>query len=119
MPFSIAKRFTNLHAGHHLEGVPRDHKCGRPHGHTYSVELFLKADTVTGPGWVRDFGELNAAGEWLKTLFDHQVLNETVSCNPTSELLARYIFNHLEPDLPELVAVRVSESPETWAMYEP
>jgi 6-pyruvoyltetrahydropterin/6-carboxytetrahydropterin synthase len=51
------------------------------------------------------------------------VLNEVVDVAPTSELLARHLANwfieYLEPRIPgRLLAVRVAESPTSWAEYE-
>ncbi|GAB3832077.1 6-pyruvoyl tetrahydropterin synthase family protein [Dactylosporangium cerinum] len=55
--YTIGKRF-GFSAAHHLPGLPDGHKCGRHHGHNFSVEVVLGADALVPPGFVRDFGEL-------------------------------------------------------------
>ena len=55
--YRISKKWT-FDAAHHLDGLPEGHKCARVHGHTWTVEVVLAAVTLTGPGFVTDFGEL-------------------------------------------------------------
>jgi 6-pyruvoyltetrahydropterin/6-carboxytetrahydropterin synthase len=55
--YLISKKFT-FDAAHQLEGLPYEHKCGRLHGHTYTVEVVIGAHKLTEEGWVVDFGEL-------------------------------------------------------------
>ena len=38
MSHTIGKRFS-FEAGHRLGGLPEGHKCARPHGHSYTVEV--------------------------------------------------------------------------------
>jgi len=45
-------------------------------------------------------------------------LNEVFALNPTAERLAMWIALQHEGDLPQLVAVTVSETPKTTARYE-
>jgi 6-pyruvoyltetrahydropterin/6-carboxytetrahydropterin synthase len=119
--FSIGKRFT-FDAAHVLHGLPAGHKCGRLHGHTYTVELHLQADGLVAAGFVTDFADLAPFGRYLDEKFDHRLLNDVLAFEPTSEALAAHLFawcaEHLAPTLSgELVAVRVSETPSTWAEY--
>ncbi len=118
----IGKRFT-FDAAHHLPGLPEGHKCGRLHGHTYTVEVVLGGDTLTGPGFVTDFGDLAPFGRYLDDCFDHRCLNDVLGGEaPTSERLARHLAEWLERHLADavggrLAAVRVSETPGSWAEY--
>jgi 6-pyruvoyltetrahydropterin/6-carboxytetrahydropterin synthase len=93
------------------------------HGHSYRVEVVLTADELAEPGFVTDFGDLASFGRFLAEELDHRLLNEVVPCEPTSELLAQYLaawfVRNVEPDIPgRLVAVRVSETPSSWASFE-
>ncbi|WP_405709708.1 MULTISPECIES: 6-pyruvoyl trahydropterin synthase family protein [unclassified Streptomyces] len=118
---SITKEF-HFSASHRLAGLPPDHQCGRLHGHNYIVVLELSArpDQLTGPGFVRDYGELSVFKKWLDDTIDHRHLNDVLpDLNPTAEHLAMWIHRTWAPDLPELTAVRVSETPKTWATYRP
>ena len=97
-------------AAHRLPHVPDGHKCGRLHGHSFEIRL-----EVTGPvergGWVQDFAEIKAAFKPLLAQLDHHYLNDIEGLeNPTSENLARWIFDRLVPALPLLSRVTVSET---------
>jgi 6-pyruvoyltetrahydropterin/6-carboxytetrahydropterin synthase len=122
--YRIRKSFGPFSAGHHLEGLADGHKCARPHGHNYMVEVVVTADSLTGPGFVTDFGELGPFGDYVKQRMDHQDLNEVFDFQPTSELIARHLadwfISDLEPIVPgRLISVRVSETPSTWAEFVP
>jgi 6-pyruvoyltetrahydropterin/6-carboxytetrahydropterin synthase len=117
----IGKRFT-FDAAHVLTGLPAGHKCTRLHGHTYTVEIELAAQTLTSPGFVTDFGDLAPFRQYLAEHFDHRHLNDVLDLQPTSENLARHFFTwcaeHLDPSIPgHVIAVRVCETPATWAEY--
>jgi 6-pyruvoyltetrahydropterin/6-carboxytetrahydropterin synthase len=123
MTFRIAKRFT-FEAAHQLAGLPEGHKCGRLHGHSYTVEVVVTATELTGPGFVADFADLAPAKQHLAERFDHHALNASLDVEPTSENLARCLFEWCAENLPlpttaALEAVRVSETPATWAEYRP
>jgi 6-pyruvoyltetrahydropterin/6-carboxytetrahydropterin synthase len=69
-------------------------------------------------GWVRDYHEIDQAMKPLKEKLDHRVLNEVDGLqNPTSENLAKWIFDHTRGILPELVQVTVSETATTECSY--
>ncbi|MFE9018924.1 6-pyruvoyl tetrahydropterin synthase family protein [Streptomyces sp. NPDC007808] len=118
---SITKEF-HFSASHRLAGLPPDHPCGRLHGHNYVVVLELSAteDDLTGPGFVRDYGELGVFKKWLDDTVDHRHLNDVLTgTNPSAEHIAMWIYRTWAADFPELTAVRVSETPKTWATYRP
>ena len=105
-------------AAHRLPNVPPDHKCARLHGHSFHVRV-----TVTGPvdpklGWVIDFADVKKAFAPLHTVLDHHYLNEIEGLeNPTSEVLAQWIWGWLEPELPMLSAVEVRETCTVGCVY--
>ena len=52
----------------------------------------------------------------IEALCDHQYLNETVPVErTTAELLAAWMLSELRAELPQVCAVRVSETPSSWA----
>jgi 6-pyruvoyltetrahydropterin/6-carboxytetrahydropterin synthase len=120
--FSIGKRFT-FDAAHVLHGLPDGHKCGRLHGHTYTVEVQLTAEGLQDPGFVTDFADLAPFGRYLDEQFDHRLLNDVMAAEPTSEALAALFFawcaQNLAPTLASarVTAVRVSETPSSWAEF--
>jgi 6-pyruvoyltetrahydropterin/6-carboxytetrahydropterin synthase len=122
--FTIAKRFefSASHQLTHLAAEQPDHQCARLHGHNYVVELELQSREVNEQGFVRDYGELSEFKRWLDTEVDHRHLNHVLrgySEWTTAENLARWIFHGWAWQYPELSAVRVSETPKTWAEYRP
>lgn len=112
--FEIRKQF-HFSASHILNGLPDGHQCGRLHGHNYIVEVVLCAKGVNEIGFVQDYGDLKIVREFLDTTFDHRHLNDTFENNPTAENMCAFLLNKFLSDFPELVAVRVSETPSTWA----
>ncbi|GAA1022123.1 hypothetical protein Aple_064750 [Acrocarpospora pleiomorpha] len=77
---------------------------------------------MSGPGFVVDFAELNPLKEHLAELYDHRILNEILSVEPTSENLARVLFEWCSANVPlptaaTIEAVRVAETSTTWAEY--
>ncbi|MBP7958628.1 MAG: 6-carboxytetrahydropterin synthase, partial [Thiopseudomonas sp.] len=53
----IFKEFT-FESAHRLPHVPQGHKCGRLHGHSFRVALYLKGPVDPHTGWIRDFSEI-------------------------------------------------------------
>ena len=45
----IGKQFS-FDAAHHLPGFPPGHKCSHVHGHRYTAEFILTADSSRRPG---------------------------------------------------------------------
>ncbi|MFY0573409.1 6-carboxytetrahydropterin synthase QueD [Cystobacter fuscus] len=106
----ISKEFT-FEAAHRLPNVPPGHKCARVHGHSYRIELTLRGPVHPTFGWVVDFGELNAAWQPLHAQLDHRLLNEVPGLeNPTSELLAAWVFERVNIPGTRVTKVRVAET---------
>ncbi len=113
----IFKDFT-FEAAHRLPHVPPGHKCARLHGHTFRVELHVRGPVGAQSGWVMDFADLKAAFRPLLERLDHHYLNEIEGLeNPTSENLARWIWQRLECHLP-LARVVVRETCTSGCVYE-
>jgi 6-pyruvoyltetrahydropterin/6-carboxytetrahydropterin synthase len=69
-------------------------------------------------GWVRDFADLSCAMKPLLECLDHNYLNEIPGLeNPTSEVLATWIWARLEGALPELSRVVVRETCTSGCVY--
>ena len=119
MPHRISKRFS-FDSAHWLPNVPEGHKCGRLHGHTYTVELALEGELDPEMGWIVDFGEIKAAFKPLEKQLDHHCLNDIEGLeNPTAEVMARWIYERLKPELPQLADVTVQETANTASVYRP
>ena len=91
--------------------MPDDHKCSRLHGHSYRIEVRVSGSVGTETGWVVDFADLKAAWRPLHEALDHRYLNEIPGLeNPTSENLARWIWERLALNLDGLSEVVVRET---------
>jgi len=113
----IFKAFT-LESAHRLPNVPEGHKCARVHGHSFRVEIHVRGPLDPQLGWVMDFADVKAAFEPLFLQLDHRYLNDVPGLeNPTSEHLARWIWQRLQPALPQLCAVVVHETCTSGARY--
>ena len=114
----IFKEIT-FEAAHRLPNVPSGHKCARLHGHSFRVEVHVRGTVGTESGWVLDFAEIAAAFQPLRECLDHNYLNEIEGlANPTSENLARWIWQRLEPALPQLGRIIVRETCNSGCIYE-
>jgi len=106
-------------AAHRLPKVPAGHKCARLHGHSFRVELAVAGPVDAESGWFIDFQLLFDAWKPLYEQLDHRYLNEVPGLeNPTSELLARWIFDRIKVALPCLTRVTVGETCESRCEYE-
>jgi 6-pyruvoyltetrahydropterin/6-carboxytetrahydropterin synthase len=105
-------------AAHRLPNVPPGHKCERLHGHSYRIGVHITGPVDEEAGWVRDFGELTDAMRPILDRLDHYYLNEIEGLeNPTSEVLARWIWVRLEPVMPELSQIVVRETCTSGCVY--
>ena len=113
----IFKEFT-FEAAHRLPNVPPGHKCARLHGHSFQVSVHLEAPIGDTSGWVRDFADLTCAMKPVLDRLDHYYLNDIEGLdNPTSEILARWIWERVSPSLPELSQIVVRETCTSGCVY--
>jgi 6-pyruvoyltetrahydropterin/6-carboxytetrahydropterin synthase len=113
----IFREFT-FEAAHRLPRVPDGHKCARLHGHSYTVSVHVQAPVDTDLGWVMDFGVIKEAFQPIDAQLDHYYLNDIEGLeNPTSENLARWIWDRMITDLPVLSAITVRETCTSGCTY--
>lgn len=106
-------------AAHRLPHVPPGHKCERLHGHSFKVELTVAGPVDPKTGWFIDFAVVHDAWQPLFDQLDHRYLNEIEGLeNPTSEVLAKWIWDRLKEKLPSLVRVTVFETCDARCEYE-
>jgi len=117
MRVQLSKRFS-FEAAHWLPTFPEGHKCRRMHGHSFHVEVVVEGDMPRERGFLIDYGDLKRATEPIESALDHRVLNEIEGLdNPTSEMVAVWIWERLKPVLPMLAAVIVEETCTTRCEY--
>jgi 6-pyruvoyltetrahydropterin/6-carboxytetrahydropterin synthase len=107
-------------AAHKLPKVPAGHKCASLHGHSYRVEIAVSGEVNEETGWLIDFQHLYDAWAPLYARLDHHYLNDVEGLeNPTSEVLARWLWQRFAAALPvKLERVTVWETADARAEYE-
>ena len=117
MNVELVKEFR-FEAAHRLPHVPPGHRCARLHGHSFRLELSIVGPVDPHTGWFIDFGVLDELVGPLIARLDHNYLNEIPGLeNPTSEHLARWLWNELHPRLPQLRAVILFETSDARCIY--
>ncbi|MBI4765230.1 MAG: 6-carboxytetrahydropterin synthase QueD [Deltaproteobacteria bacterium] len=116
------KIITQFAAAHRLLNFQG--KCEQLHGHNWKVEVFVRADRLDSAGLVRDFGDIKAVTQEVLNGFDHHYLNELIPFqqdNPSSEHIARYLFQELSrrlnDDRARVSKISVWESDSACATY--
>lgn len=114
----LFKDFT-FEAAHRLPGVAAGHKCARLHGHSYLLRVHVSGDVDAVSGMVIDFAEIKAAVKpIIADHLDHYYLNEVEGLeNPTSENLARWVWQRLITELPRLSAIEIRETCTSGVIY--
>jgi 6-pyruvoyltetrahydropterin/6-carboxytetrahydropterin synthase len=111
-------RVFQIEAAHRLPNVPEGHKCARMHGHSFRIEIHVSGPVGGETGWVMDFADLRRAFQPLYDQLDHHCLNDVAGLeNPTSENLARWIWQRLAAQLPGLGKVVVQETCNAGCVY--
>lgn len=119
--FEVEKTFI-FDAGHVLKN--HDGKCSQPHGHTYTMTVKVRSKELIKEGskknMVIDFYDISAVVKpMIEKYFDHCWINDSLGTDsPSSEFMAKWAFDYLEPHLPGLYQVSISENPSSKATYE-
>lgn len=118
MKFKVGMEFWIDYA-HSIEG---HEKCEAKHGHTARVVIEVEGNVKGGQLYrdnvVMDFDELRRICRKVLDELDHRDLNQIFDF-PTTENIARYIFEKLKKRLPaELARVTVYEGEGKWATVE-
>jgi 6-pyruvoyltetrahydropterin/6-carboxytetrahydropterin synthase len=81
------------------------------HGHSFRVEVAVEGPLDPARGYLMDYGDIKKLLAPLEAELDHRVLNEVPGLdNPTSEMIAKWIWDRLKPVMPLLTEVIVQET---------
>ena len=106
----LSKSF-HFEAAHQLPTFPANHKCHRLHGHSFRFDVIVEGPVNPELGYLIDYADIKRAVEPLVQRLDHYFLNEIDGLsNPTSENLARWLWQRIKPTLPLLASVVVHET---------
>lgn len=91
----IYREFT-FEAAHQIPQLPEWHACGRMHGHTYRVEVWLRAAMPEGKPWFFDWNALDDPIAKILGLVDHRLLNDVAGLSiPSCENVAIWMWKAL------------------------
>ena len=104
-------RSFGFEAAHWLPTFPDGHKCRRLHGHSYRVEVVVEGEVPPESGYLLDYGDIQKVIDPVRDQLDHRCLNDVEGLeNPTSEVLAGWLWQRLAPGLPLLAEIVVEET---------
>lgn len=109
---------ADFSAAHNLRGYKG--KCEDLHGHNWRVEITASRGRLDKIGMVLDFKYLKKELNKILRNLDHKYLNNIPyfkKNNPTSETIAKYIYDNLKSCVLCLESVTVWESDNSCASY--
>jgi 6-pyruvoyltetrahydropterin/6-carboxytetrahydropterin synthase len=130
--YSVTKRIDFCY-GHRL--LDYDGVCKHPHGHNAVAEVDVRSGSLDSRNMVCDFSDIKRVIKgWIDRELDHQMILRhddplveplrtlgepifIVDTNPTVEHLAKLIFDFARSQGFPVVAVRVWETPTSFASY--
>lgn len=98
-------------SGAHRLTLDYESKCTALHGHNWIITVYCRSEELDSNGMVVDFSLIKNK---VKSVLDHQILNDVLPFNPTAENLARWICEQV----PHCYRVEVQESKGNVAAYE-
>ena len=105
------RKAFQFEAAHLLPHLPKLHKCRWLHGHSFKVEIVVAGQCDPKLGWLMDYAAISRSFMPLWEKLDHSYLNEIPGLeNPTSEIIAMWIWKRLRPRLALLTEVIVAET---------
>ncbi len=107
--YTVIKRME-ISASHSLR-LSYPSKCENLHGHNWMITVFCRSKELNADGMVVDFSHIKRA---VKSLLDHQNLNDILPFNPTAENIAFWVYEQI----PSCFKVEVKESEGNTAIYE-
>ena len=110
MHVRLTKTFR-FEAAHDLPTFPADHKCRRLHGHSFRFDVVVEGDVDPAKGYLIDYGDIKQVCYRIVKELDHYYLNDIPGLeNPTSEMLAVWLWERIMPVLPLLAEIVVYET---------
>jgi 6-pyruvoyltetrahydropterin/6-carboxytetrahydropterin synthase len=114
----VTGRFAAAHSLRNFKG-----RCEALHGHNWNVEVVVQGEKLDQADLLMDFGELKKLMNQALDKLDHCHLNEVPpfdQVNPSSELIAKHLYERISQGLPAHVAmhsVSAWESDDSRATY--
>jgi len=130
--YSVTKRIEFCYGHRLLDYIGM---CAHPHGHNASVEIDVRTDSLDNRNMVVDFSDIKRIIKgWIDRELDHKMILRhddplveplrtlgepmyLLESNPTVERIAKLIYDMSRHQGLEVVAVRVWETPSSFASY--
>lgn len=117
MKVRLSKQFF-FEASHRLEHLGKDHPCYNLHGHSYRVEVEVYGDVDEKTGFLIDYADIKKAAGPIIDQLDHTHLNDIKGLElTTTEFIARWLWQRIQPDLPILSKIIIYETAKTRCEY--
>lgn len=114
----ILSKDFDFEAAQSLPQFPVGHKCRNIHGHSFKVTISVRGPVDEASGIYYDHAAISDAMRPIIEQLDHAHLNEIVGLeNPTIELMARWFWEKLTPQLPGLYEIVLHETPRARCVY--
>jgi 6-pyruvoyltetrahydropterin/6-carboxytetrahydropterin synthase len=94
---TVYSHFSGAHRLRHLHS-----RCENLHGHNWRIEVSVVSNRLNREGIVIDFGIFKEKVEKVLKTLDHTYLNDLpyfVKREPSSENIAKYVFDGLKAEL--------------------
>ena len=115
--FEIKKQMY-FSAAHHL--LNYDGECENQHGHNWLVEVYVKGTELDKSNILVDYKVLKKEMKKVLDLLDHKDINELEyfkGISPSSEMLAKFIYDRMKETFPNISKVSVWETSTSCATY--
>lgn len=110
MRLKLSKTFR-FEAAHSLPTFPEGHKCRRLHGHSFRFDVVVEGEVDPAKGYLIDYGDIKKACDPIVKQLDHYYLNDIDGLsNPTAEMIAKWLWDRIKPQLPLLSKIVVNET---------
>ena len=105
-------------AAHHLLNYAG--ACENQHGHNWLVEVFVCGTELDKSNILIDYKVLKKNLKEVLDYLDHKDINELPEfkgISPSSEVLSKFIYEHMRNRIPQTSKVSVWETPTSCASY--
>ncbi len=117
MNFELKHRFF-IESARSLPQLPDSHPCSRVHGHSFQITLIFRGPLDPQKGWLIDYNDIEKGFAGVRETLDHRLLNEVPGLeNPTSEMVARWVYDRLKKQWPQLHQVAVQETRDCESIF--
>jgi 6-pyruvoyltetrahydropterin/6-carboxytetrahydropterin synthase len=86
--------------------LPGHEKCGRLHGHTYTIDVIIEGEKKEG--MILDFADLKGTVRRVLAEYDHRSFNEVLDY-PSVENITELIAGRISASLPYRFTIRIWE----------